>query len=275
MDTISLILVGAHSSFPFGVRVKLGLILLHVGEILNFFFRRKVYLYIRGRWWVFELYLCLTIPYSGRVLDNGTSIQLSVNNVNSTRLPANGLLVAVDDITKICPASGNCATDASNVPLGNATENVAVVTVKSQTAGAKVTLSKVMFGYPTHRSGSVIHRGGSCNSISSTLSVTASIKSYNSSDSQIQYSQGWSQNGTYLSSNSQISDTFTFPFDGQVCISTFHDMCNDPDILFDVQAVWVWGFCGPRQMSTDYYGKWTINNRCKRTFAYPSFESES
>jgi hypothetical protein len=89
------------------------------------------------------------------LIDPGMTVQLTVNNGNSTLTPANGMLASIDDITTIC-TSGNCVADASNVPLGNSTRNFAIITVSQQTAGASVTFYKASFFYPTHRSKLVI-----------------------------------------------------------------------------------------------------------------------
>jgi hypothetical protein len=171
------------------------------------------------------------------------TVQLTVNNGNSTLTPTNGMLAAIDDITTICP-SGNCVVDASNVPLGNSTRNFAIVTVLSQqTAGTRVTFSKASFFYPTHRNKLVVDFGYMISWLTVIPSVTTSLKSYTNSDAAIQYSSGWGQNGSYVSTVSQISDNFNFLFDGQ--------------------AIWVWGFCGPREQTNNYYGKFTIDDVCE------------
>jgi hypothetical protein len=79
------------------------------------------------------------------------------------------------------------------------------------------------------------------------IRATTSITTYDPYSTAITYTGGWSQNGTYMQSrngsyNGIGTDSKTFKLN------------------FDGPAIWIWGFCGPTDVSNNFdYGWLTIN----------------
>jgi hypothetical protein len=79
------------------------------------------------------------------------------------------------------------------------------------------------------------------------IRTTTSVMTYDPYSTSITYTGGWSQNGTYMQSRSGSyngigTDSRTFKLN------------------FDGPAIWIWGFCGPTDVSNNFdYGWLTIN----------------
>jgi hypothetical protein len=74
-----------------------------------------------------------------------------------------------------------------------------------------------------------------------------SLKTYSNEDPAIEYSTGWTRNGTYMQSG--------------VATRQYSRAASTFKLVFDGPAVWIWGFCGRREEDDDaHYGRLYVNN---------------
>lgn len=87
------------------------------------------------------------------------TLTLRVNGgSNITLVPSGGMLAAIDDISTLCDkTSSSYCNDRSNVAPGSSSSayNYAELTATQSVAGARVSFSKAVVPYATHRSGCV------------------------------------------------------------------------------------------------------------------------
>ncbi|PVF92322.1 hypothetical protein CPB86DRAFT_802122 [Serendipita vermifera] len=170
--------------------------------------------------------------------DPNVTLEITINDAHRSVdvTPANGMLVHFDDFfQEYCSGMRGRCFDRSEPNVLDEDDdqdyNMMLVRVKENRAVKEVRFTKAVYQYPTHKSG-----------------ASVSVKNYPASSIEIEYTGGWSQNGSYIQSRS----------------GSFPGVAADPRTFafnFDGRAVWVWGFCGPREVSDDAeYGELRINN---------------